>query len=76
MPDEDERDDTGWLPGPKIRDLPEFKGKEPGPVNAELTDDSPRRDIMRGLAGTGSVCVCPARLVGTGTSQYRYRLFL
>jgi hypothetical protein len=49
MPDEDEADDTGWLPGPAKREMPTFKGATPGPTDAELNEESWAQDIMHGL---------------------------
>ena len=46
MPEEVYEADCGWKAGPKIRALPVFKGRTPGPTNPNITAKSTRREIM------------------------------
>ena len=49
MPDETMQEDTGWKPGPVVRNLPEFHGPRPGPTDPSINEQSSARSIMAGL---------------------------
>lgn len=49
MPAEKVPDDAGWLPGPIVREIPQFKGPKPGPTSAHINHDSSEVAIMHEL---------------------------